>query len=141
MLIEAGSLRDGDVVAADVCVLGAGAAGITLARALAGHRRTVSLIESGGLGPERDTQQLYDVTSVGIRYLPSRLRYFGGATNHWGGLCHVLDDEDFVPLPWIEHSGWPIHKADLEPHYERAFDILDIPARVTFAATPSGSTA
>ena len=63
----------------DVCVVGAGAAGITLALALARESRDVLLIESGGFAPDPATQALYDLQCVGYpvreNYM-SRARYF-----------------------------------------------------------------
>lgn len=131
MLADANALDDGAVVRSDVCLVGAGAAGITLARALAGHGLDVVMLESGGLDPDPATQLLYDAPNVGIPYSPvvSRLRYFGGSTNHWGGLCRRLEPDDFTPRPWIPHSGWPIGFAELAPWYDAALGVLEIPWR------------
>ena len=135
MIIDGYALDDGAAFASDVCVIGAGAAGITLALALAKLGLTVNLLESGGFGPEPETQRLYDGPNIGTPYSPaaSRLRFFGGSTNHWGGLCHRLDEMDFLPRPWIEHSGWPIRKAELDPYYDQALGVLEIPPRHDFA--------
>ena len=72
----------------DICIVGAGAAGITIARALAKENISVCLLESGGLEPDQNTQSLYKGEITGIPYYPldvARLRYFGGTTGHWGG--------------------------------------------------------
>jgi choline dehydrogenase-like flavoprotein len=120
---------DGTVIDADICIIGAGAAGITMALELAGSRRKVCLIESGSFEPEPETLALNRGTSVGQPYPPLevvRLRYFGGTTNHWGGHCRPLDAIDFEERPWIPYSGWPIDRADLEPWYQRAHDICEL---------------
>jgi len=49
MFIDARGVRTGSVVQADVAVVGAGAAGISLALELSGNGLTVCLLESGGL--------------------------------------------------------------------------------------------
>lgn len=63
-----------------VCIVGAGAAGITLARALARHVPDVVLIESGAHDIEGQTQALYTGRNLGLPYydlLSCRLRYMG----------------------------------------------------------------
>jgi choline dehydrogenase-like flavoprotein len=59
VLIDARSLESGTVREADVCVVGAGAAGITLARELAGGPLRVALLESGGMEDDAESQRLY----------------------------------------------------------------------------------
>jgi choline dehydrogenase-like flavoprotein len=134
MFIDASTLAPDTVIESDVCVIGAGAAGITIALGLAKHGLDVVLVESGGLTRDPETQRLYEGRTVGAPYAleASRLRYLGGSTNHWGGLCRPLEEADFLPRPWIEHSGWPIRKSHLDPYYEKAFAILDIPYRRRF---------
>jgi len=113
----------GETLTADICLIGAGAAGITIARELSGTRHRVCLIEGGGLQYEyADSQQLYQGDSIGIpvALTAGRLRFFGGSTNHWGGRCAELQDIDFRRRQWVPNSGWPIVRADLEPYYARA---------------------
>ena len=111
-----------DVLEADLCIVGAGAAGISLAREFVGHPFDVCLVESGGFELEAEVQALYQGESVGIPVplQASRLRYFGGTTGHWGGWCMALTDADFRARPWVPHSGWPIDSADLADYYARA---------------------
>ena len=112
MLADARSLSDGVVLDADLCIIGAGAAGITLALEFTGSPVRVILLESGGLEFESNTQGLYaGRASDGLPYFPldvTRLRYFGGSTNHWGRLCRPFDPLDFERRDWIPFSGWPI---------------------------------
>lgn len=119
-------LSEGDVpeegVTYDVCLIGAGAAGISVAQAFAGSRFSVCLLESGGLGAEADTQSLYegDVTGHAMTMDVGRYRVLGGSTSKWTGRCGMLDDIDFASRPWVPHSGWPIDLDDLEPYYKAA---------------------
>jgi len=116
-------LARGTVIAADVCVLGAGAAGITLALELARSGLRICLAEGGGTEFEYlESQALYQGVNVGIPIAieTGRLRYLGGSTNHWGGRCAPLQDIDFRRRDWIPHSGWPLQRADLDPYYVRA---------------------
>jgi choline dehydrogenase-like flavoprotein len=112
-------------VEVDVCIVGGGAAGISIARELSSRNVSVALLEAGGLKLEAETQALYRGESVGLRYGAldeTRFRYFGGSTNPeaWGGWCKPLDEIDLEERPWVPHSGWPLTWDDLEPWYRRA---------------------
>jgi glycine/D-amino acid oxidase-like deaminating enzyme len=133
MLIDLRQLAGDERFEADVCVVGAGAAGISLARELAARGRSVLLVESGGFEYEQSTQALYggDETGTlleeGAQYLAStRLRYFGGTTNHWNGWCRPLDDEDLDSRPWVAEVDWPLSRDDLMPFYHRACPVVQI---------------
>ncbi|MGH7488748.1 MAG: FAD-dependent oxidoreductase, partial [bacterium] len=113
----------------DVCVVGSGPAGITLSRALARKGRNVALFEGGReiLSPE--SQELYAGDIVGMNYWPletTRLRFFGGSSNHWQGWCRPLDAWDFLPRDVNPHSGWPITKSDLDGYAAETAEILDL---------------
>ena len=100
MLRDARELEDGHLLECDLAIVGAGAAGITLARALAGGGLKVGVLESGGLEFEERVQELDEGANVGLPYFDldvCRLRFFGGSTNHWAGRCRPLDALDFEP--------------------------------------------
>jgi choline dehydrogenase-like flavoprotein len=129
MDVDSRSLEDGAVVEAEVCIVGGGAAGITLALELSGQSFRVALIESGGLDFDPETDALLEAINVGRSYphlQASRLRYFGGSTNHWGGHCVPIRAVHFERRPWIPDSGWPISRDDLDPYYVRAHAILGL---------------
>ena len=129
MLIDGRTLPPDHLLDCDLCIIGGGAAGITLASAFAGGRDVdVCLVESGGFDFAADVQELYRGEAVGAPYeaYDTRLRYFGGSTNHWGGYCLPLDDLDFEIRPWVPYSGWPLGRADLAPYYEMASDLCQI---------------
>lgn len=123
MIIDAGSVPAGTIVDAEVCVIGAGAAGITLAREFINLPFRVVLLESGGMEYEQETQDLYQGQSIGQNFedlTTSRLRYFGGTTNHWGGWCLPLDPIDFEPRDDLAYHGWPFPKSHLDRWYDGA---------------------
>lgn len=117
-------------VETDICIVGSGAAGITLARELIGLPLRVTVLESGAFEYDGETQALYDGDSVGLPYSvsASRLRFFGGTTNHWGGICRPWEDADFEARDGIRFSGWPIRKADLAPYYTPAARVCRVPS-------------
>jgi choline dehydrogenase-like flavoprotein len=115
----------------DVCIIGSGPAGVTLARRLATRGLSVGLFEGGGESLTEESQELYQGTTAGQPYYAldaARLRFFGGSSNHWGGWTRPLDEYDFTPKAHSPLSGWPIAKADLDPHAAEADEILDLPA-------------
>ena len=122
MLVDARTVPTNTIIETDVCIIGAGAAGITLAKEFIGKPFRVCLLESGGFEFDEKTQDLYRGESVGV-HLPlnvMRLRYFGGSTNHWGNYCSPLDEIDFEAREWVPYSGWPFKKSHLNPFYQRA---------------------
>lgn len=129
MFVDARELPNNTRLETDVCIMGAGAAGITIAREFAHAPFKVCLLESGDLLYDPDTQFLCQGENVGLPYWPivaSRLRIFGGTTNHWGGICLPLDEDDFEQRDWVPGSGWPLQRADLEPYYQRAQPICQL---------------
>jgi hypothetical protein len=114
----------------DVCVIGAGPAGITLARSLASAGAQVALMEGGGYEYTAESQKICEGESLGLDYFAldtTRLRFFGGSSNHWAGWCRKLDPVDFVARPHSPLSGWPVGKADLDPYATESDIILDLP--------------
>ncbi|WP_435202388.1 FAD-dependent oxidoreductase [Qipengyuania sp. 902] len=127
--IDARTDFDGEEVEGSIAIIGAGAAGITLARELSKANREVILIESGGLELEGDTQALYAGQNLGLPYFnlaACRLRYFGGTTNHWAGYCRANDEVDYMERPEVGLPGWPITHDDLAPYVARAATSLGI---------------
>jgi choline dehydrogenase-like flavoprotein len=131
---DARKLQSGAEVWADICIVGAGAAGIALARELTRTDLTVCVLESGGLGPDKATQELaqgmvtegYFEEGSDQYLLHSRIRQFGGTTNHWDGACAPLHAVDFEQRDWIPHSGWPFGLEELEPYYPRAAPVCGV---------------
>lgn len=123
MLIDARTLPEETTFEHDICIIGAGAAGITLALEFSNQPLQVCLLESGGLEYDRLTQSLYAGKNVGFPHFPldtCRARYVGGSTNLWGGTSRPLDQIDFADRSWMPYSGWAFDKAQLDPYYERA---------------------
>jgi choline dehydrogenase-like flavoprotein len=122
--LDTRDVPDGEVLSADLCIVGAGAAGISIALELADSSIDVLLLESGGLQPEKATQDLYAGTVADERlHSPPdtyRQRRFGGTTTIWGGRCMPLDAIDFEYRDFMPNSGWPIDRSALMPFYPKA---------------------
>jgi choline dehydrogenase-like flavoprotein len=141
LFIDSLDLDDGSVIDCDIAIIGAGMAGICLAREFADSSLSICVLESGGEKPDKLTNSLN--SGIATVYGPdgseksidhylheSRERYFGGTGNAWGGKCAYFDKHDFAERSWINHSGWPISFEDMGPFYDRACRLLRIPTLV-----------
>ena len=124
MILSARDFPDGHVLEADVCIVGAGAAGIAMTLELIDSPLEVLLIESGDVDFDQQNQSLYEgaVADERMHSQPVRFRQrqFGGSTTIWGGRCMPLDAIDFEQRDYVPHSGWPIGLDDLLPYYPKA---------------------
>lgn len=131
MLIDA-RLSEIQSITKDVCIIGSGPAGLSLAREFICQNVEVCLLESGGTAPDPQVRELADGLTVGEPIIPPIVaghRQIGGNSNMWSvklgngqvGVRYVpLDEIDFEKRDWIPNSGWPFDKAHLTPYYERA---------------------
>lgn len=130
MFRDLNSAAPADNGAFDVCVVGAGPAGISIALELARKNKRVALCEAGGFEMSEDSQACYQGAVVGDPYFAldaTRLRYFGGSSGHWAGWCYTLDEIDFRRKDRINPlAHWPIDKSDLEPYLKQASSLLEI---------------
>ena len=118
---------DGPESKSTVCIIGGGAAGITMALEFERLGIDTIVLESGGFKPDPETMDLYRGENIGIPYQfgdEFRSRLLGGGSNCWGGWCRPLDAEDMRPRDWVPNSGWPFGLDELMPYYERAHPVL-----------------
>ena len=124
-------MPNGTKITDEICIVGAGAAGITLAMHLQDCGIRCCLLESGGLKQDEATQSLHDIDNVGYplrENFMARVRYFGGSCNVWAGRTMRLSPLDFERREWIPESGWPITYEDIKPYYQRAERLLKLPS-------------
>lgn len=132
-------------IRADLCVVGAGIAGIAFAREFANSRQKVVLLESGSLDLKGADQELNTGENVGRTYYKldeARQRAFGGSSHLWhvdkewqinSGIeveeivrLRGLDAIDFKKREWVPNSGWPFSKSHLDPYYSKAHKVFKI---------------
>ncbi|TAH13116.1 MAG: GMC family oxidoreductase [Curvibacter sp.] len=123
-------LDNNDVIKADVCIIGSGPAGLSIAGEYANTGKSVWVIESGGRGIDAPTQKLYQYENVGAQRCLNqdliRIRAYGGTSALWSGRVAPFREIDFAKRDWVDYSGWPITREDLNPYLKRAGEILGL---------------
>jgi choline dehydrogenase-like flavoprotein len=125
MIVDLTEWDGPDRIDADLCIIGAGPAGLAIAHALLDSGQDIVLVAGGKLAPDADAQALYAGEQARSSHdyfdlAGCRARQFGGSTTMWSGRCARLAPEDFAPRPWVEGSGWPLGYDELVPFYQRS---------------------
>lgn len=129
------SVPSGTVLQADVCVIGGGAAGITIARTLAGTSRTVIVLEGGDTVRDSAEQAFADGDASGepirsydkvIGVIDTRVRNLGGSTRAWGGFARPLMGLELEDRSCQPVGGWPLWAAELATWYPQAHDLIGL---------------
>lgn len=128
MLIAGAQIPTGTILDCDLCIVGAGAAGLSLASEFIASPFTVIVIEAGGETWDRYADEFFSGEVIDPRHPGAALyrqRRLGGTTTVWGGRCVPLDPVDFEQRPHVPLSGWPFSFGALAPYYHRAQQLLE----------------
>ncbi|WP_164658457.1 GMC oxidoreductase [Tropicibacter sp. Alg240-R139] len=138
---------------ADLVIVGGGACGLTLARAMSGQGRRIIVLESGGLDQDAEHEVLnavrmddWNAQEAASResyhktltrhwdgdrqQYGVRCRGLGGSTQAWAGKSAPLDGVDYEARDWVPFSGWPINDNEVAPFLDQASDLLNLGPRV-----------
>ena len=136
-LIAAGELSDGATIETDLCIIGAGAAGITIARELAGSGLSIAMLAGGGETfrhvPQRSTRQ--ERRPGELRAGPVPPAHVRRQHHPVVGPVPAAGPIDFEARPGLRYTGWPFGRDHLEPFYRRAAAVChldDCALRATF---------
>ena len=119
----------------DVCIIGSGPAGTTLAKSLVENGVRTLMLESGyglvrWLMDKRFKKSLADFEVSGDAEYPvenTRGMLLGGTSNFWTGRCERFHPLDFENHPYTpKDNPWPISYKDIDPYYEKAEKILNV---------------
>jgi GMC oxidoreductase len=128
MLIDLRHVSDDGPQCAETLIVGSGAVGLTMAVELARSGRQVIVLEAGARGVETESQDYFRSARWRAHPLPGlhqgRFRALGGTTNFWGGRLLKFDPIVFEQRPWMADVGWPIDRQELDPYYERGYELL-----------------
>jgi len=105
----------------DICIVGAGIAGLTLVSALRGLK--ILVLEGGGLTHEPQSQSLFEseidfAGALNIGAVDGRFRVFGGSGTQWSGAL--------IPMAPYEMTGWPIDNDMLAPYFDQLDTMLQL---------------
>jgi choline dehydrogenase-like flavoprotein len=128
MITDSRSISADPELKCDLCIVGAGAAGIALALQFVRSKLRVIVLESGGDKWEREQDALNHGEVVDGIHAPAHLwrqRRLGGSTAIWSGRCVPLDEQDFRKRPHVPLSGWPFDRSTLQPFYEHAQSLVE----------------
>ncbi len=124
MIGDARDIPAGAKLTCDLCIIGGGPAGVTLALELAATGLRILLLAGGGRRESATDRDLYrGSVAPATSHEPleeNRRRMWGGASSAWGGRCIPFDPVDFAARAWIPHSGWPLAAEEMVPYFARA---------------------
>ncbi|MDO9383490.1 MAG: GMC family oxidoreductase [Hyphomicrobiaceae bacterium] len=126
-----------------VCIVGSGAAGISLAVKLSLAGRRVLLVETGDWSETPALNAFYAGQAAHPHSATTEYRRqrFGGTTHLWGGRCVPLEPIDFADRPLISPHGWPIGYEDIAAFYPEAMSYCDAGQADFAVAALAGSEA
>ena len=120
----------------DIVIIGTGAGGGTMARALAETGAEILLVERGDFVPQEPENSDPGAVWKALRYratdrwvdqdgqsfVPYTHYCVGGNTKFWGSVLYRLRREDFGELAHLDgvSPAWPIDYDTLAPYYDRA---------------------
>ncbi len=120
-------IADAERIDASVCIVGAGAAGLTLAAELLAKGHDVCVLERGVQTSGYPTTATAENVGVASWPIDAALgRGVGGTLRHWRGICRALAPQDFAPRDWMPASGWPLTRDVLAPFQRRAHELLGV---------------
>jgi choline dehydrogenase-like flavoprotein len=101
---------------ADICVIGAGMAGLYVARQLTSYGLRTVLVESGSARSRQPSNDLNEISDEHGHYqwpVTGRARGLGGSSSVWGGKMVPLSASDMAERPHIDAPQWPLSREAL----------------------------
>ncbi|MEM6863303.1 MAG: FAD-dependent oxidoreductase [Myxococcota bacterium] len=127
---SARGVPQGSTINTEIAIVGAGPAGLTVARGLRARGRKVLVLEAGGteMGTDDDVG-VVDAPKGTYDLRRSHFRGVGGCSPAWyttGWKARPLDPEDFEARAHVADSGWPFSLESLRSDFEEAQTICEL---------------
>lgn len=131
MYSDARLIGNDTTVKTDICIIGSGPAGITLASELLNSGLNTTILESGD---DKHTQFGNDLNKGSLSGMLNqatdevRARQVGGTANHWivKMASNTGNGFRFVPLQAMDFDSWPVSKADIDPYYQKVHQLFKL---------------
>lgn len=118
-------LKNQQITDTDICIIGSGIAGATLALKLAEKNIDFIIVEAGSFS--KNKKNIFN-ENLGRKFGLSSTRSIsvGGTSNLWHGVLSPMDSIDFKKRSYIPESGWPINLNDLKKYYVQSSKLLNL---------------
>jgi len=129
----------GALPSSDICIVGAGPVGLSLAFRCAERGLSVALVEAGSADGDRGEVPPGPVRFTNGHHVESAVSVasgIGGTSRLWGGRCVALDALDFERRDHVPMSGWPIPAEALHSYYPDALAFLGCDPRAAALTAP-----
>ena len=115
---------------ADLCVIGGGVTGLSIALEYARQHpaKKVIVLESGFEEPGPAQEAAGGIITGNDVYAlqATRFRAYGGTQWVWGGNSRLFDPIDFEKRDWVSESGWPISYEDYAKYIKKGTELMSI---------------
>lgn len=125
------SVTNNQIIKTNVCIIGSGPAGMTLANEFSDGKQSVVVLESGDDKASRYGDDLNKGFLSGMLNQAThevRARQVGGTANHW--IVKMAGNNAngfrFVPLQPLDFATWPLSREEIDPYYERLHHLLNL---------------
>ena len=129
MIFDAQELSGNNPMQTQICVVGGGMVGITMALELSAAGLEVLVLEAGGTRKTEASQSHYRGSVVNEDLHGPletfRWRRLGGTSGVWNGRCVPYDPIDFADRPWMQECRWPIGYEEVAPYFAAANRYLE----------------
>lgn len=141
MILDPASLSETSELNSDICIIGAGAAGIALCSSLLDSNYSIILLESGDFSEEENGPFLRGRNAGSQPFsIGGQRRRVAGGMNDWSGNCSLLDKTDFDASPRFP-SNWPVSFEELDQYTSKVEHFLKLDSRFSKGSLASTSNA
>lgn len=118
-----------NIVVVPICVIGAGIAGLLVARRLARAGQRVVVVESGdesGSAASNLLNEIDDPNGLYGRSLTGRHRGLGGTSSRWGGRMIPISEHEAEARGYIAQPEWPMRLSELAKYEEEIESLFGV---------------